>query len=338
MVKVGTLSLRRRRESGGGAGRGSESLVAATYPPSGPRGQLLALQRTCGNAAACRAVVLAGGSASGGPATAIRPMVAAPVSAGGSIRSTSEVRAPDRGPRSRSRIGPGERVYLRVPRRGLWSATAGQMAADPVWAQASTDDPRVTKTRRTIWTAPETGGAVTITVRQPGGVNVQLLLTVVPPESIRLTRISTTLAGGDALPVDGTAGAAMRARVRLYPIDVSFARVQWLEMPQAEGDGVTGYFSRLAAADTGHNPGRDFALIDNANSWVDTLWLRNLPPPFEFGQFYWTIPNRYRVVGSGSAGILFTTTHQFFVITASGAVSISKQGAHVIRTITGRVT
>jgi hypothetical protein len=62
------------------------------------------------------------------------------------------------------------------------------------------------------------------------------------------------------------------------------------------------------------------------------------PPPFSFGGWFWSIPNRYRVTGTATAGTLFTTTIQNFFIDPFGTVIVSKMGASVTRTQAGAVT
>ncbi len=64
----------------------------------------------------------------------------------------------------------------------------------------------------------------------------------------------------------------------------------------------------------------------------------SLFPPFVGGGWDWFIPNRFRIVGSGTAGTLFTTTLQQFTIDGSGTVTVSKQGARITRTRSNVVT
>lgn len=266
------------------------------------------------------------------------------------VTSVTQAVAPDGSAKTRTRVGPGERVDLYAARRVLWSATAGKLTADRLWEVLPEKDPTEEGSRKVTWEAPETGGAVTITVRDRRGTESQLVFTVVPPESIRMTRFDTLLTKGEALPVSNNAGAAMRAIVNFDPMDVSFSRVQWLEEPQPTADGVTGYFQtlldlkKIQPGDLAHHPNVEYVAVRDDNTHrFDSIHMLDLPPlrkdkpRFELGDCYWTIPNRYRVAGGGGPGVLFVTTYQLFLITPSGTVDISKEGAEVTRTISGVV-
>lgn len=57
-----------------------------------------------------------------------------------------------------------------------------------------------------------------------------------------------------------------------------------------------------------------------------------MPPKYSEGSFQWSIPNKYRVAGSGS-GTVFTTTTQLFQMTDTvGTMSVSKAGGAATRT------
>jgi len=254
------------------------------------------------------------------------------------VTSVTQVAAPDGSAKTRTRVGPGERVKLHATRRVLWSATAGKLTAERLWAALPEKDPTKKWARKATWEAPEAGGTVTITVRDRHGAGSQLVFTVVPPESIRMTRFDTLLMNGESLPVDGNAGAAMRAIVHFDPIDVSFSRVQYLEEPQSTADGVTGYFTGLPSGTLAHRPSANYADIRDDNTYqFDHIQIQGIPPPFALGDCYWTIHNRYRVAGGSESGTRFATTYQFFLTTPSGRVVISKEGAEVRRTIFGVV-
>lgn len=131
----------------------------------------------------------------------------------------------------------------------------------------------------------------------------------------------------------GVAGAGMLLEARFAPRNVSLGFIEWLENP-GPASGVSGYFAGLAATgvDLSHHPNPAFVPIRLNNTFrSDHAFGSGFAAPWSAGAFRWDIPNRYRRIGSGDAGTVFTTTHQRFSITAAGVVTISKGGVSVGR-------
>jgi hypothetical protein len=149
-----------------------------------------------------------------------------------------------------------------------------------------------------------------------------------------------TRASVDAIPA-GQAGAGMLCEADFGHTDVSFSRVEWLEVP-GPPSGVFGYFADRQAAglDLNHHPNPNFVPLQANNHFRFDHCASGFPQPspFSFGGWFWSIPNRYRVVGTGTPGTTFTTTFQFFFIDLFGTVSVSKMGASITRTQAGAVT
>jgi hypothetical protein len=81
-----------------------------------------------------------------------------------------------------------------------------------------------------------------------------------------------------------------------------------------------------------HVPNPTFVRIGSRNVFNhDHCSIRGLPAPWSAGGYQWVIPNKFRGAGSGSGGTAGPTTVQSFVLTATGTVTVSKQGASVTR-------
>lgn len=239
-----------------------------------------------------------------------------------SITTRTVVNAPNGSANTRTRVGSGEQVDLTATGNSTWVAAAGTVSA---------------ATGATIrWTAPEAGGSVTVTATDvSNGASCTTTFDVVPPDSIAMTRANV-----DPIP-PGQAGAGMLCEVDFNHVDVSFARLEWLEVP-GPPSGVFGYFQARQAAglDLNHHPNPNFVQILANNHFRFDHCASGFPqpPPFSAGGWFWSIPNRYRVIGSGTPGTLFTTTIQSFAIDAAGTVTVSKMGASITRTVGGGVT
>jgi hypothetical protein len=148
----------------------------------------------------------------------------------------------------------------------------------------------------------------------------------------------------------GQAGADMLTEVDFGHPDVSFARVQWLEDP-GPPSGVNGYFrfGKGSAMDLNHHPNPAFVTLRADNHFkhdhcgsgfplAPPFFRIFPPPPFFGGGWTWSIPNRFRIVGSGTAGTFFFRSAQVFSVDSVGTTSVSKEGARITRTRAGAVT
>lgn len=213
----------------------------------------------------------------------------------------------------RTTIAVGEVVDFTGSAAGTWTATGGTPAAGAASATFT-------------WTAPGAPGPVTITLTV-GAQSVTKVMTVIAPSSIAM--VVNSQHGLTA----GTAGVCMVTNVTVGPSNVSFGRVQWLEVP-GPATNVAGYFTKFSAPTLHHNPNPNWVTWNDSNAGPgDHAAWHSVAGPYSPGTFQWDIPNKYRVVGSGAAGTAFTTTHQLFAMTDNaGTMSVSKAGASVART------
>jgi peptidoglycan hydrolase-like protein with peptidoglycan-binding domain len=257
----------------------------------------------------------------GGPTP---PPVVAPT-----VTTATAAAAPNGGPNTRLTVGPGEFVDLTASAAVAWTAAGGTLSL-----------PSGNATR---WTAPETG-SIAVTATPAGGPPTVTTFQVVPPDSISMTRAVV-----NPIPA-GQAGADMLTDVDFGHTEVSFSRVQWLEDP-GPPSGVHGYFllGKGAAMDLNHHPNPAFVTLRPDNHFLhdhcgsgfplSPPFQRILPlPPFFGGGWFWSIPNRFKIVGAAGAGTPFFTSTQLFTVDTSGTTTVSKQGASITRTSAGAVT
>lgn len=94
---------------------------------------------------------------------------------------------------------------------------------------------------------------------------------------------------------------------------------------------LTGYFATQVAngTDLNHHPNPDFLRI--APGLNDHAAAFGFPQPYAPGTWDWSIPNRFRRAATTGQGTVYVTTLQSFSIDASGAITVSKQGASVTK-------
>ncbi len=255
-----------------------------------------------------------GGSPVLPPAIPVSPLPTAPPT----IVSETIKSAPDSSSDTRTTVGVGERVRITANTAGTWTVSAGHIIG-------------INRGSNMIWEAPPIAASPTITLTTPRGTSV-IQFTVVAPNALKMT-----VARNHAIPV-GTAGACMITDVVVNPLNVSFGRTQWLEVPEPATN-VSGYFNRFPAATIFHHPNPNYLPFNDNNSGLtDHAAWHAVPAPFSFGTFEWVIPNRYKIDGESDAqGRVFTNTVQAFYMFADGTMMISKGGASVIRLINNTV-
>ena len=227
--------------------------------------------------------------------------------------------------RKRTKLGVGEEVKLTITPASLspikWSVTGdGKLS--------STSGSTVT------FTAHDTASKPKITAEY-AGTKKDVEFEVVAPTTPTVTRVSVL-----SSYIAGQAGSGMTCQFQYNPTDVSFYRVQILEVP-GPATNVTGYFTNptFSAAALYHNPNPNFVSLgpDNklAGAVVDTAAYKiSIPngtggwPAWSDGGFEWVIPNKYRVTGaSNTTGYPVGNVTQKFTIATSGATTVTKQGA-----------
>jgi hypothetical protein len=160
------------------------------------------------------------------------------------------------------------------------------------------------------------------------GTQASMPVLIVAPTGVEFKKLGDVPSAGP-----GLAGVGMTAEVTLGPKLVKFDQVEWLEKPSGP-EGVSGYFAEYVS-----QTGRSLDHKPNA-AWMKATELRDsifsadkpkLTHPTEktkrwwAGQYSWTIPNAYRVVGKGEHQ--FTTVTQTFTMADDGTMTVTKGGA-----------
>ncbi|MDQ3818407.1 MAG: hypothetical protein M3362_12135 [Acidobacteriota bacterium] len=231
------------------------------------------------------------------------------------INSKTVAHAPDGTPDNRMTVGVCEGVEFTIG-KGIqsadWEAHSGWYAAGKEQATFK-------------WFAPERPGVSKITARIPLFQQTYTrYMNVVAPNAMGMRKLYDLSGDYPAF----SAGAGMRLEWRVYPLNVSFSRIQTRE-DKGGASNITGYFSAFNEKNLEHSPfeGWLHVLEDNKVVWGDTAATKpgTLPMPWKEGSFQWVIPNRYRCNGSSGDGYIFTDTLQSFHINAKGTVTVSKE-------------
>ncbi len=215
---------------------------------------------------------------------------------------------------TRTTVGVGEFVRFSANTSGTWTASEGRIVG-------------LNSGQNVVWEAPAVASSPQITLTTPSGA-ASVTMTVIAPTSLAMTVDSRE-------PIaTGTAGACMITDVTVHPLNVSFGRTQWLEVP-GPASNVTGYYTQFPASELDHHPNPNYLPFNDDNSGLtDHAATHTEPSPFSRGTFQWVIPNRYKIDGESDAqGRFFTNTTQYFYITATGTVAVVKAGAFTIRTV-----
>lgn len=229
--------------------------------------------------------------------------------------------------RNRLELGVGEHTQLAftptLPFGTFWFATGGSVSpAYPTPGGSSA-----------TFTARSNAGPASVKVSLPG-VAPSFNYNVVEPSGVA----NATIVSTQKSPPIGTniAGAYMRLNVTIGPTNVSFYRVQMLEIGR-DATNVTSYFTNhwpashsVSGADVWHPIGYDNLIgggMDNCSYWGNVV-----PSPWSpGGGFTWPIPAIWKV-GSGSTNAL-PWSDQVFSLSANGTMMITKFGKTVTRTI-----
>jgi hypothetical protein len=235
---------------------------------------------------------------------------------------------------SRTTIGVGELVDILfdppLPTNATWTTSEGSLAL----YNALTN----------CFTAPSNAALVTVTATIPGVPPMNLNFTVIAPNRIA----HTELRGLYSFPA-GTIGAGMVLTPYFGPTNVSFARVEGIEVG-APPNAVTGYYSTLDPASLSHGlwGANDWFWIETNNSWQhinttnqwDNAWWSEDFGPGPEGTFSWYIPGQWRVGTNGLAVdyVRGGAWSQSFQIFSNGDFEVSKFGWAVTRHVNGIYT
>lgn len=133
----------------------------------------------------------------------------------------------------------------------------------------------------------------------------------------------------------GQAGAGMHVTVYLAPTNVSFYRVQCMEVGE-NASGVWGYFTQFPPDQLAHNDsaGANTPIPVNCdNSWDhnwDNAYSATYGPPWNGGGgFTWVIPGKWWIGNGPQHDIHFSD--QVFSMDGSGTMTVTKFGHRVTR-------
>jgi hypothetical protein len=152
------------------------------------------------------------------------------------------------------------------------------------------------------------------------------------------------------LPPDiGTAGAQTGFAIRVFPTNVSFAFLQFLELPGPPSN-LSGGFTNTNIYATGptnnpnqitlyHFPNTNWLTVTDDNLMNDSVWNPTIAQPYRPGGFQWLITNCWQRIGQYPEESNFVVMPEIFTIDSNSTVTITKFGNHgVSRTINGSIT
>jgi hypothetical protein len=209
---------------------------------------------------------------------------------------------------ARTTVGVGEAMAFHCSESDTtWSATGGTGSTER--AEGSADS--------YSWTAPDQAGTFTISVTKEDGSSGSVDITVLAPTG--MTATSTGSVG-----VQGV-GAGMGLEIQFAPTSVSFAGLEWFEVP-ASATGAYGYFEEHTPLDHDASQGAGvWHSIGDGNKVTDQAGFGYTFTPYRAGGYTWSVPNQWRVAGSGAAHDLVTTS-QVHTIHADHSATVSKHG------------
>ena len=232
-----------------------------------------------------------------------------------SMTHETKFNAPDGSPKSRRKVGVGEKVTFTGNMPGNWTATGGTPLVQMGGNEFN-------------WTAPERLNTITVTL-SVGTKSVSEVLEVVEPSHYTAIKIREM-----AYPA-GTQGAGMKLDFSFHPKTVSFGNVQEKEV-SGPATNITGYYL-LQGMPHHHNSGDTFVNISENNQLdngvQDTAAQGGYPSPWDTGTFDWIIPNHFKLKTEAGGGKKYhNATQSFRMADATGKTTISKEGENVERT------
>ena len=193
------------------------------------------------------------------------------------VRITNQCFSPYPTNRGRLMLGVGEAVDVGitpVPPGGVtWILSGGG-------SLSSTTEPAI------VFTAPPLKGDSTLTCSLTGG-SCSVAFNTVEPDGTYTDYKVTESTNNSIIPA-GMEGAAMNCDVIFNPTDVSFYKVQVLEVGE-DGSNLQGFFlTYYTPAKLHHTPG-DWAYLSSTNSWNDDEMLINYGNKLTWfpGEFDW---------------------------------------------------
>lgn len=166
------------------------------------------------------------------------------------------------------------------------------------------------------------------------GDTYDILWNVVQPTGERARKT------GDLTFPAGQQGVGMTVEYTTLPDDVSFYRVEMLEVDKGTSN-VTGFFTPFSAANLQHHPNPLWVLLLPDNRWNDTASFERWgfppssghPPSWSYGTYQWAIDVMWRTVGEVGNGLLLGTRTQLHTLhDGTGRSTESKSGESATRT------
>jgi hypothetical protein len=177
-------------------------------------------------------------------------------------------------------------------------------------------------------TCGDTPGAVSLALKVATGVDIGTVkatrtLTVVAPADGKMSQVP----GTGLRHTHGKAGVAFTGEITLRPKTVSF---QWVQMREggvpAVASGSFAHWNGLAHAVGGWvTIGAGNAATGSRVNATDDIDSGDLDPPFDKGDFLWTIPWEFQV--GGGPATPFTTAPHHATSDKKGLATISKKGS-----------
>jgi hypothetical protein len=223
---------------------------------------------------------------------------------------------------TRTNLGVGEQVNLyftpALPTTNVtWSTTAGGLA--------------VTSGITNLFTAPSNAVNVMVTVTI-GSAPVSFYYKVVEPTGI----VRAQIIGTDGFQL-GAAGAGMSNMLWIGPTNVSFYRVNVLEVGE-DATNISGFFSQWTPQQLHHSTADHWTHLTSDNRFSDhAAFPSGGYTNWSAGGFEWNIPQKWQVVGSGVTNSMTGCT-QVFSIDSNGTARVDKYGNWVQRTTNNVIT
>jgi hypothetical protein len=217
---------------------------------------------------------------------------------------------------TRTTIGVGEQVGLgfspSLSTSATWTVSGGASLSTNIGKSVTL-------------TAPGNAGSVTVSATI-GSVKVQF-----PP----FTVVEPATAKGQIYSIDsfpsGTQGVGMVLAVTYFPTNVSFSRVQVLELA-CPAINVTGCFTNIPASNLVHPATTNWTTLSLYNQTTDHAAFESFPQPWYPGEFDWNIPVIWQVLGSSTTNSFGNFLQQQILDSTDGTSTVKKLGVQTTRT------
>lgn len=234
----------------------------------------------------------------------------------GAIKIDSTTVATTPSDRTRKTIGVGEEVSLSFLPGNLSPVT---------WTLQGSGTLSSYSGNQVVFTAPDSASTATIEASYKC-VTCPITFTVVEPASQ-----SATIFGATYSYPPGVQGAGMFLEVTVHPTNVSFEKVEIMEVP-GPATSRTGFYTNFPAGCPMHTTNPNWVPLDPGNIWYDDAYFTGEPAPWSAGSFEWDIPVQWHVVGSVTVGSLPNVIQAFSISGTNGCSAVSKLGQSATRT------